>query len=416
MRVTVLSVGSRGDLHPLVGFGAGLASAGHEVRVGAFPKYEPQVRAAGLDFAPLAEGRLSQGSDTAETRWWGRRGSRMLPSWFGLIVDVRTVASRRLADAMAACDGAEVIVCNELALLLSWQIGEHLGVPLVRARLCPPPRRAHKPVAVGVRQAAWLAARPWLKSIRRNAGLPPLPLREPLGRLDERRTLELYAFSPAVAPSWLRRGPWTEVTGYWLPAGGSYPEAPQRLLDFLAAGPPPVCVDFGSMIDADPVATTELVVQALDGAGCRGVLLGERYGWSEAALPDTVLHVDAVSHDWLLPRCAAVVHHGGAGTVAATLMAGVPSVIVPHMLDQYAWGRRINELGAAPKPIRRRRLKAGALRARVEAAVGEASMRARARELGERIRAEDGIGSAVEAFVRHLSGVGETPRSEVTTG
>ena len=141
MRITLLSLGSRGDVQPLLGFGLGLAAAGNDVRVAAFPRFARQVNDAGVEFAPLAEGRISRGV-TAEDRRVAQRGSRQTPALIALVKDAHSVLGERLADALSACEGADVIITNELALLLGWQASEHSGAQLVRARLCPPPRMA----------------------------------------------------------------------------------------------------------------------------------------------------------------------------------------------------------------------------------------------------------------------------------
>lgn len=416
MRVTILALGSRGDVQPLLGFGAGLAASGHAVRFAAFPKFEQQASALGLEFMPLAEGQVSKGHSTAEGRRWLEHGSRHLPAWVALIQDARSVARQRFADAMAACEGAEAIVASELAVLLAWQASERFGAGLVRTRLSVPGRIAASPAAGVVRQAAWLAARPWLGSLRRTAGLPALPLREPIGRLAQRRTLELYAYSPAVMPAPPGAGPWTHVTGFWFLDGAFDPDPPAELVEFLAAGPAPVCVGFGSMLHADPTALAQLTVEALRRAGQRGVLIGEQYRQSRAKLPDSVRTVDTVDYGWLLERCAAAVHHGGAGTTAVTLRAGLPSVLVPHMLEQYGWARRVHELGASPPPIPRRKLSASALGDALMAAVEGANIRARAAALGEQIRAEDGIGRGVEAFAQHFARVAAPAAMTATNG
>ncbi len=407
MRITILTVGSRGDVQPLLGFGAGLDAAGHEVRFAAFPHFEAQVQAVGLDFATLAEGKVSAGQASAQFgQQLGRRARR--PALLDLITDARSVARERLADAMDACEGADAIVTNELAVLLGWQASERFGAQLVRARLCPPPRMAGRHGAGVVRQAAWLLMRRWLGPARRDAGLPPLPLREPLGGFAARRTLELRAYSPAVVSHAEQPGRWTRVTGYWFLDGQFDSEPPPDLVEFLAAGSPPVCVNFGSMFVADAAAsTTALVVGALHDAGQRGILIRGLDGFGDGHLPPDMLAVGAVEHYWLFQRCSAVVHHGGAGTTAAALRAGLPSVVVPHMMDQYAWGRTIHELGAGPAPIRRRKLSKKSLARAITVAVADTTMRERAEEIGGRIGAEEGIANAVEALERHLQYAGE---------
>ncbi len=128
-------------------------------------------------------------------------------------------------------------------------------------------------------------------------------------------------------------------------------------------------------------------------------------GLNHGNLPDHVFQIDAAPHDWLFPRTAAVVHHGGAGTTAAGLRAGVPSIVVPFFADQDFWGERVHALGAGPKPIPQKQLTAEWLAEAIRVAVTDQAMRARAADLGRRIRAEDGVGRAVEVIQDYLTAV-----------
>ena len=181
MRVSILTVGTRGDVQPFAAFGIGLQRAGHEVRICTHPEFRELVTGHGLDFAPLAAGALSRGTETEEGRRWAERQSRWMPTWVGLMRDARSVAHERMRDAAAGCRDADVIVATNLTQVLGWQLARERGVPLVRALLNAPAywmsRRTNRPAAAAVRQGAWLAARPWLNRVRREAlGLGPLPL------------------------------------------------------------------------------------------------------------------------------------------------------------------------------------------------------------------------------------------------
>jgi UDP:flavonoid glycosyltransferase YjiC (YdhE family) len=168
------------------------------------------------------------------------------------------------------------------------------------------------------------------------------------------------------------------------------------LLDFLANGPPPVYVGFGSMVDRDQEAVSRIVMEALRQTGQRGILLAGWGGLGAADLPGSLFRVEAASHDWLFPRMAAVIHHGGAGTTAAGLRAGVPNVVVPQFGDQFFWGWRVHTLGAGPRPIPRNELTAAKLAEAIRQAIRDEAMQRRAAELGRQILAENGVEAAVK--------------------
>jgi UDP:flavonoid glycosyltransferase YjiC (YdhE family) len=207
----------------------------------------------------------------------------------------------------------------------------------------------------------------------------------------------IYGYSAHVIP---RPPDWNanaRVCGYWFLDAPPDFVPPADLMRFLDAGAPPVYIGFGSMNNRDPEATAALVLDALSQTGQRGVLLTGWSGLHAEDLPDTVFKLDAIPHDWLFPRMAAVVHHGGIGTTAAGLRAGVPSVVVPFFGDQPFWGARVYRLGVGAKPIPRKRLTAARLAEAISTVTEDMVLRERAAALGERIRAEDGVARAVEA-------------------
>lgn len=248
-----------------------------------------------------------------------------------------------------------------------------------------------------------------------NPLFPPLPLGSVYNRLTYRladrvalksypyacelfaepRPTYLCCFSPRVVPRPADWGPFAHVTGYWFldrPAGW---RPPQDLVDFLEAGPRPVCIGFGSMLEDDPARLTGLVLDAVARSGQRAVLVSGWGALAERSLPESVYRVESIPYDWLFPRCAAAVHHGGAGTTALALRAGIPAVAVPFGIDQAFWGRRVRQLGAGLGPIPVRRLTAERLAAAIKTAVTDEGLRARASDLGRLIQAEDGVGAAV---------------------
>jgi len=393
MRAAIVTVGSRGDVHPYVALGIGLRSAGHDVTVATHERFAPLVEAHGLRFAPLAEGELSRGRSTAAGERWIEQRSRWVPSWVGLLEDAASVATLRLAQAREATRDADVVVASLLGTILGLQVAEEHGIALVRSHYAPLGRLAH-PVA---RRALWWSSRPMVNRARRAQGLPAMGWAEPFGPLDRAGVPLLLACSPSLVPPEVADHPWVHLTGTWeLPAEpASTWTPPPELEAFLAAGRAPVLVSFGAMADRDPAGTVDLVVAALAQAGQRGVLVLDGDAPDPGPLPPHVLATRFVPFGWLLPRLAAAVHHGGAGTTALCLQAGLPSVVVPAFADQPYWAGRVAALGVGPPPIRRRDLTVERLAEAVERAANDPGMRARAAEVGRALQAEDGVARAV---------------------
>ena len=301
VRVTLLTVGSRGDVQPLVALGAGLQRAGHEVRLATHSRFASAGRPARARLraargGPREPGRGDRGGPALDRRPQpppprrrrlpARRALRRARAPGRRRAGVRRTPTRSWRPTSPWCWAGR------------WPAPG--GVPLVRAYVEPPAwmitRRSTRRLAPAVRQAAWLAARPWLNGVRRDAlGWGPLPRREPLADLDRRRALALFAYSPAVLPPPPGLGDWFATTGYWFLEGTADPAPPPALADFLAAGPPPVSVGFGTMIDTDPAATVALVADALARAGQRGVLIGEPQPAGD--LPPHLLATGPVDHE-----------------------------------------------------------------------------------------------------------------------
>ena len=141
------------------------------------------------------------------------------------------------------------------------------------------------------------------------------------------------------------------VTGYFFfPYNNTY-NPTNDLKDFLDTGKPPVCVSFGSMVNKNADRVDAVVRDALKQTNNRGIILS---GWGSVRHESTsdLLYLESASHDWLLPKCKMLIHHGGAGTTSAGLRAGIPQIVVPFMADQPFWGNRVYAIGVAPKPIR----------------------------------------------------------------
>lgn len=418
MQITIVAVGSRGDLQPCVALGLGLQEAGHRVRLATHRPYAAFVRQRGLDFAPLP--------GNPQDLLLSQAGQDMLQSGRNPIDFVRSLArmtgsilEQAGEETLSACADAEAVFFTTLAFSVP-HIAEAQAIPVFSIPLQPIARTREFPSIAWpfhVDLGAWfnllthrlseqLIWQPFRKETNRwrqeRLGLDPLPFWGAFDRFYANGTPMLCGFSPTVVARPADWGAHIHVTGYW------FLERPQTwrpsspLLDFLADGTPPVYVGFGSMNNRDAERTTDLVLKALERAGQRGLLLTGWGGLSQTDLPDSVYKVDSVPHDWLFPRMAAVVHHGGAGTTAAGLRAGTPSLLIPFFGDQFFWGRRVAKLGVGPKPLARRWLSARRLAAAINRAVNDERIRYRAAAVGRQIRQEDGVANAVAAFHREM--------------
>lgn len=422
MRYTITAIGSRGDVQPYIALGAGLRRAGHDVRLATHDEFRPLVDEQGLEFYQIGGNPKDMLETDAAREMLNARTSplRFVVSFTRL---TQPFFARYLEEMRQACAGAEATVFSGSSLFTGLHIAEKLGIPACAGVLqpmtatsafentfypaCPrwfPFRGLYNRLthlAFNILVATFFGGS--IKPTRDRLGLPPMRLRDLLARMKTPPALMLYGISPSVLPQppdWPRN---CRMTGYWFLDAGEGWQPPAELAAFLAAGPPPVYIGFGSMRNEDPAAMARLVISALEQAGQRGVLFRGWGGLQPGDLPESILAIDPVPHSWLFPRMAAVAHHGGAGTTAATFRAGVPGIAMPFFADQPFWARQVQRLGAGPASVPRWLLTPARLAAAIRQAVEDLVIRANAAALGEKIRAEDGVGNAarmIEEYCR----------------
>jgi UDP:flavonoid glycosyltransferase YjiC (YdhE family) len=413
MRITIITVGSRGDAQPYTALAVGLAARGHGVTLATHEMFRPLVQAAGVGFRPIAGDPAA--IVAAADRWMATGRARdMVPGLRYFIRAHGPLSDAMLADYWRVAQGSDVLVYSNVAFP-AWSVAERLQIPGVAAGLQPLHRTRAFPfigipgdlkLGPGFNEATYtLAGRLLWESQRRHVtkwrtdvlDLPPASWRGPFGTAgaNAARAATIYGYSSLVVDRPVDWPSTVHVTGYWtLPAARDWRPA-AALERFLDGGSPPVYIGFGSMTPRRAERLTAIAVAALARSEQRGVLLS---GWGElgsGTLPPTVFAVRDIPHEWLFPRMRAIVHHGGAGTTGAALRAGVPSVVSPLGFDQPYWGRRVAALGLGPDPIPRRKLTVNRLAQAIDRAVTDGAMRARAAALGEQLRAEDGVETAV---------------------
>jgi len=418
MKITILAVGTRGDVQPYIALGLGLQAAGHTVRLAAASNFEQFVRGYGLSYARL-EGNFRElmAADSMQQFMTSRNPVSVYREMTRLL---RHGLECFAADSWTACQNSDAIIFSTIAVT-GYSVAEKLGVPSCWAPLQPMSRTRTFPAVLspfhtsrpGIlnwlthiveEQTTWQPVREFVNTWRKAfLSLEPFPFNGPYHSLEKKRFPIIYGYSPTVLPKPADWGSWIHVSGYWFLDRPEDWQPPVALVNFIEAGTPPMYVGFGSMNNREAKGMTRVVVDAITTAKQRAILAT---GWGslhDADLPDTIFKVEAIPHDWLFPHLAAAIHHGGAGTTAAALRAGIPSIVIPQIMDQPFWGQRVFNLGVGPCPIPHKQVTVKRLAEAISTTIMDKSMQQRAAALGKQIRTENGIASAVEWVTHCLS-------------
>jgi sterol 3beta-glucosyltransferase len=381
MKITCLTIGSRGDVQPYIALCKKLLEEGHHPRIATHAEFRPWIESHGIEYAFV-------GGDPAElmqlciqngTFTWAflKEANSRMRGWLDEL----------LATAWQACQGSDLLIESPSAMA-GIHIAEALGIPYFRAFTMPWTRTRTYPHAfimpnnklggaynyvtyVMFDNVFWKTTAHQINRWRNNMlGLPNTSLE----KLQVNKVPFLYNFSPYVVPPPLDYSDWIRVTGYWFldEADGKKWTPPKELTDFIARarrdGKKLVYVGFGSILVPDPAKMTQEVIDAVQGANVRCIL---SKGWSdrlpgkkgeedgkadggeqdggvkkdEPRLPEDIFEIQSAPHDWLFSQVDAAAHHGGSGTTGASLRAGIPTVIRPFFGDQYFFGARVEDLG-----------------------------------------------------------------------
>ena len=418
MKITILTIGTRGDVQPFIALSLGLKQAGYEIKIVTHSIFESWIKSYGFDFA-FIEGNPQEFIESEEGRKILESGSNPIEFIRLFSQSISPFVDSLMSDIWQACQSTDAIIAHS-TLFWTYDLAQKLNVPYFLASYTPQSATTNYPVAMGSGKSSsgvlnylsyplsslilWqIFKKPvnqWLKS---NLGLSSRSFwRSPIFSMRKQKVPFLYAYSNYVLPkprNWRKED---YVTGYWFLDSASDWTPPGNLTNFLNAGSPPVYIGFGSMSNRDPETTTKIAIAALEKTNQRGIISTRWGGINNLDLPNNVFKINSVPHNWLFPQCAAVVHHGGAGTTAAGLKAGVPTVIVPFFSDQPFWGHRIADLGVGTEPIEQKVLTVENLSVAIEAAVTNKLTRDRAIDLSKQICSENGVDNAVKAIKQHL--------------
>lgn len=405
MRVLITAIGSRGDVAPYVGLGRRIRGAGHSVAIAAHRQFAGMVREHGLEFREVP-GELEDLVPELEDR---RPSPRLAVRRIERTTRYMQAVGRGVLDAARL--GADVLLqCGSVPF--GYHVAKGLGIPSMGVFLqALEPSGGFPPFLFNASRSAgrWgnralgklaLASvfpiNRVVDDLRAELRLPRIGALQVLAEQEAERWPIFHGFSPAVLP---RPADWREglsVVGYWWPPTPVDWSPPRELVDFLAAGPPPVFIGFGSMAAGAGERLSALVGDAVREAGVRAVV---QRGTAGLSVPrDDVLTIGDVPHEWLFPQMSLVVHHAGAGTTGAAVRAGVPSLGVPVFADQPLWASRLAAMGVGPEPVPMRRLTAYRLAAAIRQSLAGPRYARNAARLAETVREEDGAEPVLAAL------------------
>ena len=417
MRIFISTLGSRGDVQPYIALGKALQSHGHHVTVSTCCYFESFIREHGLDYGYVNNAfmELIQSDQGHDLIAKSRNPIAIAKATWQMRKSVEQLQWDAINDTWQAVQEAkpDLMVYHPKAFIAQ-HIAEKLNIPAVMSFLMPlfiptsqAPCMGFPRLPLGkaynqfthklVLQLLKFGTRKYVKTWRTENGLAPLGRKiDAMHHADGSPIPFLLGYSPLISP---RPTDWpahVHVTGYWHLDQLEQYKPPQNLVDFLEQGSPPVYVGFGSMADKNPKRLTGIVIEAIKRANVRGIIATGWGGLHTDNLPPAILKIDEASHDWLFPKCSAVAHHGGAGSTAASLRAGKPTIICPFSFDQPYWGKRIHELGLGPKPLPQRKLTAQQLAKAIKQATTDQTIMQNAHAIGDKLRKENGVMKAVE--------------------
>ena len=452
LNIVIQVVGSRGDVQPFVALGKVLKNTyGHRVRLATHPSFKDFVQENGLEF-------FSIGGDPSRLMAFMVKNPGLMPGFRSLLSGDVGQRRRDVAEYIQGCwrscykagDGmglratdnnhsepsgndpgseltarpfvADCIIANPPSFA-HIHCAEKLGIPLHIMFTMPysPTHAFPHPLAniqssnadpqltnyisyTMIEILTWQGLGDIINRFRAKClGLDPMSLIWGPGMLQRLKIPHTYCWSPALMPKPIDWGPHISISGfYFLDSASNYTPAPD-LQAFLDAGPPPIYIGFGSIVLDDSNAMTKLIFQAARKTGKR-VLLSKGWGGmgaDELRIPDGVFMLGNVPHDWLFKHVSCVVHHGGAGTTAAGIAAGRPTLVVPFFGDQPFWGDMIARAGAGPDPIPHKQLTADKLADAINFCLKLESLE-RAKALASKIAAEAGSDMGAQSFHQYL--------------
>lgn len=416
MKIFIITVGSRGDVQPYIALGKGLKASGHTVTVCAVSTFQSFIVENGLEYGYMNDDfmKLIDSDAGREAMGGSQNPLASIKNMISLLKESKALFRKMFEDAWQSARLAEpdVIIYHPKSLIAP-HLAEKLRIPAIMALTVPIVVPTSEAPALGlpdlklggaynrftysIMHKGFHTYDDVINDFRQKVlGLGKLSSNaNPLEDANGKPVTVLHAYSAHLSS---RPTDWpstAHITGFWFMDEENGWQPSKELQAFLDSGDKPVYIGFGSMAGRDAQHKADVVINALQKARMRGIIATGWGGLKIQDLPDTIFKIDKAPHSWLFPRVSAVVHHGGAGTTAAGLLAGRPTVICPFFADQPYWGARVHALGAGSKPIPQKKLTAENLSAALHEVTTNKEIQRSAEMIGEHLRAENGIANAI---------------------
>lgn len=413
MKFVIITIGSRGDVQPFLALGKGLHNKGHQIRICAMSVFKKAIEQEGFEYAPMA--------GNAKEIMLRLIGEQVSPlEYFGSLPDLlNPVKAEFLSNIEEACQGMDAILYSTLGSV-AYHVGEKLGIKCFRCFFAPLDPTAEFPAMTAPHSflgglynkltfkggdILWShATRRLLNDWRVQMGLKKIkPFEFPYRNMNGKPIPTLYAYSSIIAPKPKEYGDHQHMTGFWIKELDRGWSPDENLKLFLNSGSKPIYIGFGSTVGGNFDRIIRIILESVKITGQRAILSAGWRNLNEINLPRNIIQVGNVPHEWLFPQVLAVSHHGGAGTTAAGVRSGVPSIIVPFGGDQSYWGEQIYHMGIGTKPIWCKRLSVENYTKAIRDVLNNQKMRNRASEVGAILRKEDGVTNAITLIEKMLN-------------
>lgn len=433
LNIVIMIVGSRGDVQPFIALSLSLMKLGHRVRLATHETFRSFIRNESIEFFPLA-------GDPHELMAYMVKNPGLIPGLSSVLAGDIGKKTKMMKEILHSCWAsctepdketdspflANVIISNpttfahihcaeklsiplHIFFTMPWSPTKAFSHPLTRITQNDFTKGAVNYLSYSIAEnLTWTGLGPVVNKFRETLFMKKLPAAIGTNVLHDLCIPHTYCWSPSLIPKPDDWGPHIDVVGFFFVSQLSQNYTPPSDLDkFLQSGPPPIYIGFGSIVVEDPDGFTKLIIDAIKTISKKfpnlRFLLSK--GWGGIGgdnVPDNVFLLGNVPHDWLFERCSAVVHHGGAGTTAAGLRAGLPTIIVPFFGDQGFWGTMVHSMGVGPNPIPFKNLSVSNLSSAIEFSLKPPVILA-AKELGVKMKKENGVELGTHSILRHLS-------------